>query len=108
MLYGRSTAQAAVERLIIGSRDRRSGALVLRGEPGIGKSALLAWAAEVAAGTGSGTDPRVLRVTGIESESDLAFAGLVQLLWPVQDRVDAFVSALRRGMPAPSPRMLPA
>ncbi|MET0238009.1 MAG: LuxR C-terminal-related transcriptional regulator [Kibdelosporangium sp.] len=83
MLYGRSAAQAAVECLITGARDGHSGALVLRGEPGIGKSALLAWAAGHAARTGL----RVLRVTGIEGETDLAFAGLVQLLWPVQDRI---------------------
>lgn len=85
MLYGRATEQTAIERLITLAADGHSGALVLRGEPGIGKSALLAWAAENASRAGL----RVLRVAGIEAEADLAFAGLVQLLWPVQDRIDA-------------------
>lgn len=85
VLYGRATEQMAIERLITLAADGHSGALVLRGEPGIGKSALLAWAAESASRSGL----RVLRVAGIEAETDLAFAGLVQLLWPVQDRIDA-------------------
>ena len=54
-----------------------SGSLVLRGEAGIGKSALLGYAAERATGM------QVLRVTGVEDESDLAFSGLHGLLWPV-------------------------
>lgn len=85
MLYGRSTAQESVRSLITVARAGRSGALTLRGEPGIGKSALLAWAAAEASEAGL----RLLRVTGIEGEAELAFAGLVQLLWPVQDRIDA-------------------
>ncbi|MEV0675189.1 AAA family ATPase [Actinosynnema sp. NPDC050436] len=83
MLYGRAGEQAAIEALLAAARAGRSGALVLRGEAGIGKSALLRWAADAAAGL------RVLWVTGIEAEADLAFGGLVQLLWPVQDRLAA-------------------
>lgn len=83
MLYGRADEQTAIETLLAAARAGRSGALVLRGEAGIGKSALLGWAAEAATGT------RVLRVTGIEAEADLAFGGLVQLLWPIQDRLAA-------------------
>ncbi|MFB4263156.1 AAA family ATPase [Nonomuraea sp. GTA35] len=85
MLYGRASEQAAIEDLVEAARAGRSGGLVLRGEPGIGKSALLDWAAEHCAGSGV----RVLRVAGIETEADLAFAGLVQLLWPVKDRLEA-------------------
>ncbi|MGA4996109.1 ATP-binding protein [Nonomuraea bangladeshensis] len=85
MLYGRAGEQAAIEDLVEAARAGRSGGLVLRGEPGIGKSALLDWAAEYCTGIGV----RVLRVTGIETEADLAFAGLVQLLWPVQEHLDA-------------------
>ncbi|GGS47597.1 transcriptional regulator [Planobispora rosea] len=85
MLYGRTSEQAAVERLLEGARAGRSGGLVLRGEAGIGKSTLLNWAAEHCAGSGV----RILRATGIETEADLAFAGLVQLLWPVRDHLDA-------------------
>jgi DNA-binding CsgD family transcriptional regulator len=85
VLYGRSTELAALEELIATARGGRSGALVLRGEAGIGKTALLDRAAEAASASGT----RVLRITGIEPEADLAFGGLVQLLWPVQDQLDA-------------------
>ena len=83
MLYGRERECAAVDALLDGARESESGVLVLRGEPGVGKSVLLAYASEQAEGF------RVLRATGIESESQLPFAGLHQLLWPVIDRIDA-------------------
>jgi predicted ATPase len=86
VLYGRASEQAAIRQLIDAVRAGRSGSLVLRGEPGIGKSALLAWACREAA---AGDPLRTLRVTGMEAEADLAFAGLVQLVWPVQERVAA-------------------
>ncbi|TDC44082.1 helix-turn-helix transcriptional regulator [Micromonospora sp. KC213] len=85
MLYGRAGEQAAIRDLVDAARTGRSGSLVVRGEPGIGKSALLAWAGEYADGAGLTT----LRVTGVEVEADLAFAGLVQLVWPVRDRLNA-------------------
>ncbi|MEV4569523.1 AAA family ATPase [Nonomuraea sp. NPDC049419] len=86
MLYGRASEQAAIRELIDAARAGRSGGLVLRGEPGIGKSALLAWARREAA---HGEPVRTLGVTGIEAEADLAFAGLVQLVWPMQERIEA-------------------
>ncbi|MEU0357206.1 helix-turn-helix transcriptional regulator [Streptomyces cyaneofuscatus] len=95
MLYGRAAEQERLARLLAEARAGRSGALLLRGEAGIGKTALLDWLAGTAAApTGSGTasdgrEVRVLRVTGVEPEADLAFGGLVQLLWPVQDRLNA-------------------
>ncbi len=66
-----------VATLIAGARAGRSGALVLRGPAGVGKTALL----EEVIGESSGM--RVLRVQGVESESTLAFAGLHALLLPV-------------------------
>lgn len=91
MLYGRTTEQEWLERLVAEARAGRSGAVLVRGEAGIGKTALLDWLAEKAArdGAGHGRELRILRVTGIEPEADLAFGGLVQLLWPVQERLDA-------------------
>ncbi|WP_437114367.1 ATP-binding protein [Streptomyces cyaneofuscatus] len=97
MLYGRTTEQERLAGLLAGARAGRSGVLLLRGEAGIGKTALLDWLAGTAAAaaradgeaTGDGRELRVLRVTGVEPEADLAFGGLVQLLWPVRDRVDA-------------------
>lgn len=91
MLYGRTTEQERLERLVAGARAGCSGALLVRGEAGIGKTALLDWLAGTATrGDGDdGRELRILRVTGVEPEADLAFGGLVQLLWPVQDRLDA-------------------
>jgi DNA-binding CsgD family transcriptional regulator len=83
MLYGRGEQLAAINRLLDGMRSGRAGSLVLRGEAGIGKTALLDAAADKAAGA------RMLRVTGVESESELPFAGLHALLRPVLDDVGA-------------------
>ena len=83
MLYGRGEQLAVIDRLLEGMRSGRAGSLVLRGEAGIGKTALLDAAAENATGA------RVLRVTGVESEAELPFAGLHALLRPVLDEVGA-------------------
>ncbi|NUW41143.1 ATP-binding protein [Nonomuraea rhodomycinica] len=78
MLYGRQAEQARIDALLGGP----AGALVVRGEAGIGKSALLEYAEGRAPG-------HVLRVTGVESEAELPFAALHLLLRPVLDRVAA-------------------
>ncbi|WP_067806813.1 AAA family ATPase [Actinomadura formosensis] len=83
MIVGREAEQAVLGELLDEARAGRSGALVLRGQPGIGKSALLERAVARADGL------RVLRTAGIESEAELPFAGLHLLLGPVLDRVDA-------------------
>ena len=77
MLYGRRAQCDALERLLADARRSRSGVLVVRGEAGAGKSALLAHAAGQADGM------LVLRATGVESEAELPFAALHQLLRPV-------------------------
>jgi DNA-binding CsgD family transcriptional regulator len=77
VLYGRDVERARIDALLSEARSARSGVLVVRGEAGIGKSALLDHAV-----AGSGELP-VLRAAGVESESELAFAGLHQLLRPV-------------------------
>ena len=83
MLLGRDTEQRRIEALLAAARDGRSGVLVLRGEAGIGKTALLEHAASTA-----GADALVLRVRGVESEVEIAFAGLHQLLAPVLDTLE--------------------
>src|SRR6516225_2360189 len=83
MLYGRSEQLAAIDRLLEGMRSGRAGALVLRGQAGIGKTALLDAAEQKASGA------RVLRVTGVESEVELPFAALHVLLRPVLDEIGA-------------------
>ncbi len=80
MLIGREPEQRFVESLFADVREGRSAVLVVRGEAGIGKSALLAAAAEAGG--------RVLRCTGVESEHDLPFAALQQLLRPLAGLVD--------------------
>ncbi|WP_199547323.1 LuxR family transcriptional regulator [Streptomyces sp. N35] len=84
-LVGRDVEQARVERLLADARDGRSGALGLRGAPGIGKSVLLDRAVAIAEGEGM----QVVRVAGIESDYELAYGGLHQLLFPHLDRLDA-------------------
>ncbi len=92
MLRGRENEQAAIDALLEGTRGGASGALVLRGEPGIGKTALLRYAADRAA------DMRVLRGSGTEFESELPFAGLHLLLRPALDRLDALPSRQREAL----------
>ena len=77
MLHGRGRERAVIGRLLAAARAGEGGVLVVRGEPGIGKSALLADAAQRAAGM------RVLRAVGVEAESALAYATLRELLHPV-------------------------
>jgi DNA-binding CsgD family transcriptional regulator len=82
VLLGRERECARIDQLLDDARAGRSGALVVRGEAGVGKSALLAYAVERAA------DARVVRATGVETESEFAFAGLHELLLPLLDRLE--------------------
>jgi len=76
-LPGREQECAVIDRLLADARAGAGGALVVRGEPGIGKSALLGYARQHAA------PMLVLSAVGVQAESDLAFAGLHELLRPV-------------------------
>jgi DNA-binding CsgD family transcriptional regulator len=94
MLLGRESEQRAVDDLLEGARAGRSGVLIVRGEPGIGKTALLAYAAERA------EEMKPLRSVGIEAEHELPFAGLHQLLRPclgLLDRLPAPQAAALEG-----------
>ncbi|TYB71068.1 AAA family ATPase [Nonomuraea sp. PA05] len=73
MLYGREREQRELGRLLAETASGRGGAMLVLGEPGGGKSALLRWA-------GSGQELRVLGCTGVESEAELPFAALQSLL----------------------------
>ena len=91
MLYGRAVEQSVIDELLAGARSGRSGVLVIRGDPGIGKTALLDYAArraDVAAGP-DGVGMRVIRVRGVESEAELPFAGLHLLLRSALDHLPA-------------------
>jgi DNA-binding CsgD family transcriptional regulator len=76
MLLGRELETARIDRLLDEAREGRSGVLVLSGEPGIGKTALLDHAAGQAEGM------TVLAARGIESEAELPFVALADLLRP--------------------------
>jgi len=82
MLYGRRKERAQIGALLKGARGGQGGVLVVRGEAGIGKHALLVDAVEQATGF------RLLHTSGVEAEVGLAFAGLQQLLGPVLDLLD--------------------
>ncbi|MGB6582924.1 MAG: AAA family ATPase, partial [Streptosporangiaceae bacterium] len=81
-LRGRRRECEVLDRLVAGARAGQSGVLVVRGEAGIGKTALLEFVVQRAA------DCRIARATGVESEMELAFAGLHQLCAPMLDRLD--------------------
>src|SRR5689334_8688429 len=105
-LLGRGREREAIDRLVDAARRGHGGALVVHGEPGVGKTALIEDA--IAAGQGL----RVLRTLGVEGEIDLPYAALQQLFVPVQGLRDLLPEpqsdalgvafGLRAG-PAPSP-----
>ena len=82
MLRGRRDECVVLDRLLDGARAGRSGALVVGGDAGVGKTALLDYAIS------SASDLRVLRAVGVEAEMELAFAALHQLCAPVLDRLE--------------------
>jgi DNA-binding CsgD family transcriptional regulator len=82
VLHDRRSEREVLGRLLAAVRGGQSRVLVLCGEPGVGKTALV----ESAIGSASGF--RVVRAVGVESEMELAFAALQQLCAPVLDRLD--------------------
>ncbi|MGK5680980.1 AAA family ATPase [Actinoplanes sp. URMC 104] len=91
MLYGRRAACAAVEELMAGAGAGRGGSLVVLGEAGSGKSALLDHAA-------AGHGGRVLRAGGVQSEAELPFAALHQLLRPLLGALPGLVPTQREAL----------
>ncbi len=91
-LFGRTAELEILERLIANVRRGRSAVLVVRGEPGIGKTALLRQLIAGVPGFG------VARVAGVESEMELPFAGLHQLCAPMLGRLGSLAEPQRRGL----------
>ncbi len=83
MLLNREQELRSIDGLLADAKAGAGGALVFRGDPGIGLTTLLDYAG------GAASDMRVIRVTGIETEFHLAFAGLQQVCAPLFDGLDA-------------------
>jgi DNA-binding NarL/FixJ family response regulator len=94
VLAGRDAERAAIAALLDAARTGSGGALLVRGVAGSGKSTLLATALTDAAGM------TVLRTSGVESESPLAFAALQRLLWPLRARIDTLPAPQRAALRA--------
>jgi DNA-binding CsgD family transcriptional regulator len=82
VLLGRERELAAVSDVCRAALEGHGSTLLVFGEPGIGKTALLASAVSAVA------PARVLRATGVEAESAVAFAALQALLWPLRSRIE--------------------
>jgi DNA-binding CsgD family transcriptional regulator/tetratricopeptide (TPR) repeat protein len=91
-LRGRRDERAVLDQLLEDARVGRSGVLVLKGEAGVGKTALLEHA------VGSASDMRRIRATGVESEMELAFAALHQLCMPLFEWLERLPGPQRDAM----------
>jgi DNA-binding CsgD family transcriptional regulator len=106
VLLGRNREREALDALLAGAREGRSGVLAISGEAGIGKTALLDYAQSQAVGM------RVLQARGVESEAQVPFGGLLELLRPAlgalesipQPQADALGGALALRPPAAQDR----
>jgi hypothetical protein len=91
-LFGRTGELEILDQLKANVRSGQSAVLVVRGEPGIGKTALLRHLIGQASGF------HVVRAAGVESEMELAFAGLHQLCAPMLGRIGSLAEPQRRGL----------
>src|SRR4029077_15120374 len=80
--FGRASECRRLDGMLAQARDGRSSVLVIRGEPGIGKTALLRYAARQAAGL------RIAQVEGVQAEMELPFAAIHQLCTPLLDGLE--------------------
>ena len=91
-LRGRVSECALLDELVSTIRRGESRSVVLRGEAGVGKTALLEYL------VASASDLRVLRAVGVESEMELAFASLHELCAPLLDRIEELPAPQRRAL----------
>jgi len=94
LLHGRAVERARIEVLLADARSGQSGALLICGAAGTGKTALLAHAIERAEGFD------VLQTTGIEAEAQISFSGLDELLSPVVELVGGVPTPQREALRA--------
>src|SRR5215211_1546549 len=91
-LRGRGSECALLDELVAAIRRGESQSLVLRGEAGIGKTALLEYL------IASAPDATIVRAVGVQSDMELAYAALHQLCGPLLDRLEALPAPQRRAM----------
>src|SRR4029453_13426466 len=91
-LLGRAGERELLDQLLGDVRQGQSAVLVVRGEPGIGKTALLRYAAREASGF------RIARIAGVEAEMELPLAAVHQLCAPLAGRVTALPEPQRRAL----------
>jgi DNA-binding CsgD family transcriptional regulator len=105
-LFGRQRERAVLERLLDTARDGHGAVLVLHGDPGVGKTALLEYAVK------AGQDFHVVRTSGVEGEMELGYAALHQLCSPILEFIERLPGPQRDALgvafglsagPAPSP-----
>jgi DNA-binding CsgD family transcriptional regulator len=89
VLLGRNGERETLDRLLESVRHGQSAVLVVRGEAGVGKTALLQYCAQQATGF------RIAEIAGVEAEMELPFAALQQLCAPMFDRLDALAEPQR-------------
>ncbi|GAA4064460.1 LuxR family transcriptional regulator [Agromyces indicus] len=108
-MLGRARERSALDALVARTRDGAGGALVITGDPGIGKTALLDHGVAAASGF------RIATATGVQAERELPFAGLQQVLSAIPDATDRLpepqAQAIRvalghADLPAPRPFLL--
>jgi DNA-binding CsgD family transcriptional regulator len=92
MLVGRRRERGVLDRLLTRVREGLSAVLVIRGDAGVGKTALADYMAESASGF------RLTRSIGVESEMELTFAALQQVCWPMVDQLDALPEPQRAAL----------
>ena len=92
-LLGRDAEQRQLDQIVAAARQQVSGVLVLRGEPGVGKTALLDYAQAVA-----GPAMQVIRIDCVESEMELSFAAVHQLLRPLLPALDLLPAPQRTAL----------
>src|SRR5580658_3538175 len=91
-LTNRDTERAVLDEFAAAVRAGQSRALVVCGEPGVGKTALLDYLA------GQVQDGRLVRVAGVQSEMEFAFAGLHQLLMPMLGHLERVPAPQREAL----------
>src|SRR3954463_4882172 len=94
MLVGREYETEILHTLLAAAGTGESGVLVITGEPGVGKTALINYAVASASGF------RIARAVGVESEGELAFAALHQRCAPLLDRLDRLPQTQRDALGA--------